>query len=247
MKYLILLPVVLMPWLLAAQTLEGEITYSETVQMKIELDDTAENAEIRKMIPTSRSSAMTLFFNENKSLYKNGDAAGPATEDISQEQDGMHMEIRMIRPESQVYRDLESGRTVESREFMGRFFLIDEEAPRKAWKLNGEQKNILGYPCQKAILQDTSRQVQAWFTAQIPAPTGPGEFSDLPGIILEISNGDRSIVATKIDLRELPKDAIEIPTKGKSVSRAEFKKIMDEKMKEMGADGGGNVRMIIRN
>ena len=247
MKYLILLPVLLMPWLLAAQATEGEITFNETVQLKIELDDTDNSAEMRKMMPSSQSSATTLFFNENKSLYKNKEEGGSGTENISQEQDGMHMEIRMIRPESSVYRDLESGRTVESREFMGRFFLIDEEAPRKLWKLSGEQKTILGYPCQKALLQDTSRKVEAWFTAQIPVSVGPGEFSDLPGMILEITTGDRSAVATKIELKALPEDAIEKPTKGKSIGRAEFKKLMDEKMKEMGADGGGNVRMIIRN
>lgn len=247
MKYLILLPVVLMPWLLASQTTEGEITFTETVQMRIELDDVNNNDEIRKMLPTSRSAASTLFFNENQSLYKNKDNAAEETGG-SHQQDGMQMEFKIMRPENRIYRDLESGRTVESREFMGRFFLIDEEAPRKAWKLSGEQKTILGYPCQKAVLQDTSRKVEAWFTAQIPVSIGPGEFSDLPGMILEISAGDRTMVATQIEPKTLPKDAIEIPTKGKSVSRTEFKQIVDEKMKEMGAEGGGgNVRMIIRN
>lgn len=248
MKYLILLPVVLMPWLLSAQATEGEITFSETVQLKIELDDVGveNNAEIRKMLPTSQSSPTTLLFNENKSLYKNKDESENETS-VSHEQDGMQMEMKIVRPESRVYRDLESGRTVESREFMGRFFLIDEEAPRKSWKLSGEQKNILGYPCQKALLQDTSRKVEAWFTSQIPVSFGPGEFSDLPGMILEVTNGDRSVLATKVELKALPKDAIEMPTKGKKIGRAEFKKLVEEKMKEMNADGGGNVRMIIRN
>jgi GLPGLI family protein len=234
---------------LAAQATEGEITFSETVQLKIELDDVGmeNNAEIRKMMPTSQSSPTTLFFNENTSLYKNKEEGGAGTEDISHEQDGMQMQIHMVRPETRVFRDLESGKTVESREFMGRFFLIDEEAPRQAWKLTGEQKNILGYPCQKALLQDTTRKVEAWFTTQIPVSFGPGEFSDLPGMILEITNGDRSALATKVELKALPKDAIEKPTKGKSIGRAEFKKLVEEKMKEMNADGGGNVRMIIRN
>ena len=85
MKYLILLPVLLMPWLLAAQATEGEITFNETVQLKIELDDTDNSAEMRKMMPSSQSSATTLFFNENKSLYKNKEEGGSGTENISQE------------------------------------------------------------------------------------------------------------------------------------------------------------------
>ena len=81
---------------------------------------------------------------------------------------------------------------------------------------------------------------------------GPGEFADLPGLILEISmaNGDRTVVADKVELKTPDKKAIEKPTKGKSVTRAEFNKIRDEKMKEMGATpggGGGTMKVIIRN
>lgn len=244
MKYLLLLPVILMPWLLAAQSTEGEVTYTETVQLKIDLPEGDE--AMRKMIPSAQSAATILLFNENQSLYRDKEA-GEGTVDVSHEENGMDMQIKIMRPENKYFRDLENGRTVESREFMGRFFLIDEAAQRKSWKLTGEQKTILGYPCRKALLQDTSRKVEAWFTAQIPVSVGPGEFADLPGLILEITNGDRSAVASKIDLKSLPKDAIEQPTKGKSVTQAEFKKMMDEKLKEMGAEGGGAVRMIIRN
>lgn len=244
MKYLFLMPVVLMPWLLSAQATQGEITFTETVQLRIDLPEG--DAAMRKMIPSSQSVSTSLFFTENESLYKDKEA-GEGTTDIRHEENGMDMQIKVMRPENKFYRDLENGRIVESREFMGRFFLIDEEAARQQWKLSGEQKTILGYPCQKAVLQDTSRSVQAWFSPQIPVSIGPGEFADLPGMILELSNGDRSVVATKIELKAVPKDGIEKPTKGKAVTKAEFKKIVDEKMKEMGAEGGGGVRMIIRN
>jgi GLPGLI family protein len=245
MKYLLLIPVILMPWLLAAQSTEGEVTYTETIQLHIDLPPGDE--AMRNMIPSAQSAATSLLFNENQSIYQDKEV-GAGTVDVSHEENGMDMQIKVMRPENKIYRDVENGRTVESREFMGRFFLIDEEAPRQSWKLTGEQKTILGYPCQKALLQDTSRKVEAWFTPQIPVSIGPGEFADLPGLILEISNGDRTAVATKVDLKSLPKNAIEKPTKGKSVTRAEFKKLVDEKMKEMGAEGGGGgVRMIIRN
>lgn len=244
MKYLLLMPVILMPWLLAAQSTEGEVTYTETIQLHIDLPEG--DQAMRNMIPSAQSAATSLLFNEKQSIYQDKEA-GAGNVDISHEENGMDMQIKVLRPENKIYRDVENGRTVESREFLGRFFLIDEEAPRQQWKLTGEQKTILGYPCQKALLQDTSRKVEAWFTPQIPVSIGPGEFADLPGLILEISNSDRTAVATKVDLKSLPKNAIEKPTKGKSVTRAEFEKLMDEKMKEMGAEGGGAVRMIIRN
>lgn len=245
MKFLLWIPVSLMPWLLTAQTTEGEVTYTETVQLKIDVPEG--DREMMKMLPTSQSAATSLLFSEKECLYQDKEA-GEGTVDVSHEQDGMDMQIKIMRPENKFYRDLENDRTVESREFMGRYFLIDESAVRKNWKLSSEQKTILGYPCQKAVLQDTSRKVEAWFTPQIPISIGPAEFADLPGLILELSYGERSIVASKVDLKELPKKAIEKPSKGKSVTRAEFQKIMDDKLKEMGAEGGrGGVRMIIRN
>ncbi|MBK9335245.1 MAG: hypothetical protein IPM98_01155 [Lewinellaceae bacterium] len=71
----------------------------------------------------------------------------------------------------------------------------------------------------------------------------------LPGLILEldIDNGTRTVVVTKVDLKAV--GAIEKPNKGKQVTAEEFKVIEAEKMKEMGAEMGGNgkgVRMIIR-
>jgi GLPGLI family protein len=119
------------------------------------------------------------------------------------------------------------------------------------WKVSAEQKQIAGFQCQKAVLQDTSRQVEAWFTTQIPVSVGPGEFADLPGLILELSmaGGDRTVVAEKVDLKPVEAKMIEKPTKGKSVTREEFNKIRDEKLKEMGAEpgGGGTMKVIIRN
>lgn len=245
MKYQFLLPALLLPWFLSGQATQGEITFTETVQLRIDLPEGDE--AMRKMIPSSQSAATSLVFTENQSLYQDKEA-GEGNVDVRGGENGMEMQIKIMRPENKFFRDIENGRTVESREFMGRFFLIDEEADRQQWKLTGEQKTILGYACQKAVLQDTSRKVEAWFTPQIPVSVGPGEFADLPGMILELSYGERSIVAGKIDLKTVPKDAIEKPAKGKSVSKAEFEKIVDEKMKEMNAEGGGGaVRMIIRN
>ncbi|HRJ14480.1 MAG TPA: GLPGLI family protein, partial [Saprospiraceae bacterium] len=104
------------------------------------------------------------------------------------------------------------------------------------------------YECLKAMLQDTSEQVTAWFTPQIPVQTGPAGYGMLPGLILEVNvdNGTRTIMVTNLDLKPVP--SIEKPSKGKKVSEKEFKTIEAEKMKEMGAEMGGSgkgVRMII--
>lgn len=79
------------------------------------------------------------------------------------------------------------------------------------WQLTDETKEILGYPCQKAILSKESAKkygadpqmgdVIAWFTPEIETQLGPKLYAGLPGLILEITytewTGHRA-VATEI-------------------------------------------------
>jgi len=255
MKFLFYLLTFLTPCVIFAQKNEGEITYTETIKMKIDIPDGPEAETMRKMIPSERSVSKTLYFNEKESLFMDSPQQKEGDGDVNVEGGGddgdFQFQVKMARPENRQWRNHAEGKAVESTEFFGRFFLITDEPKKMKWKVGTEQKQILGYACQKAVLQDTTRKVEAWFTTTIPVAIGPGEFGDLPGLILEMSmmGGDRTIVATKVDLKKLDAKAIEKPTKGKDVTREEFTKIRDEKMKEMGAEpgGGGTMRVIIRN
>ena len=255
MKFLFYLLALLTPWVVFSQKTEGEVTYTETIKLKIDIPDGPDAEAMRKMIPSERSVSKTLYFNDKESLFMDSPQQKEGDGDVhveSNNADGdMQFQVKMARPENRQWRNHAQGGMVESTEFFGRFFLITDEPKKMKWKVGTEQKQILGYACQKAVLQDTTRKVEAWFTTAIPVAIGPSEFGDLPGLILEMSmaGGDRSIVATKVDLKKLDSKAIEKPTKGKKVTRDEFNKTRDEKMKEMGAEPGGNgmMKVIIRN
>lgn len=85
-------------------------------------------------------------------------------------------------------------------------------------------------------------EIVAWYTPQIPIPQGPGEFSGLPGLILEIQADRTSVLCSKIVLN--PKETIEIkkPSKGQKVSQEEYQKIVKDKMEEMQEMYGGRGR-----
>lgn len=257
MKKSSLLPFLLfLPWLGQSQNTEGVVTYTETIKMKIEVPEGMDEAEFRKMVPSEQKALKNLTFNASECIYNDAPEQAPGGTDVNMESsddDGgkVKMDFKIQRPENHQYRDIANGKRIESTEFFGRFFLIQDEPKKMKWKLSADQKKVAGYLCQKAVLQDTTRQVEAWFTPQIPVSVGPGEYAGLPGLILELSmaNGDRTVVAEKVELKSLEKNAIQKPTKGKSVTREEFNKIRDDKMKEMGAEpgGGGTMKVIIRN
>jgi GLPGLI family protein len=75
----------------------------------------------------------------------------------------------------------------------------------------------------------------------IPVAAGPQNFVNLPGLVLhvDINEGERSYTAQNINLEKLDMSLIQKPSKGQKVSREKFKKITEEKMKEMEAERGG--------
>lgn len=249
MKKLLFALLISLPSFIFAQT-QGMIEYKETIAFEIDLPE--EMKEMASQIPTSQSSNMVLAFNETSTLYEAAKTnETPQDLHMGSEDGGMQIKMKFEMPENKVYTDVSKGEVVQKQEFMGKKFLITGETKRYKWKPTGESEKILGYDCQKATYQvDSSQSYVAWFTPQIPVSAGPQGFSGLPGMILKLDRNDGEMVieVTNVDLKELDKDAIKKPKKGKKVTREEFEKIQEEKMKEMEAEfGGGGNRIIIRN
>lgn len=223
----------------------GKITFKETVKFKIDIE--GGNPELAKMLPPSQSVEKALYFKGGESLYKYNEK--PKDTEINHEEGSNKFQMVIKVPENVTYVNTDEQTLLQFQDLMGKEFLITDKPASQVWKVTGEQKKILDFICQKAILSDTSKVVIAWFTPQIPVSSGPSGMGSLPGMILGIEqdNGDRLTLATAIE--DLPASFnFEKPAKGKKVSKIEFEKIREEKMKEMGIINGKGpgVKMIIR-
>lgn len=236
----------------ALEELSGVIEYETTIQFKLNIQsEDGVPPPMLDQMPKQRSFKHVLSFTNKESFYANGEEDDQPNE-ISGNQGGAVFNIKMPIPEVKIYRNLETGNVVESRDFLGKYFLIKGTPQGQAWKITKDIKTIHDYVCQKATFQqDSLNLIEAWFTPQIPVSIGPETYGGLPGLILEMNfnDGRRVIRATKIDLKKLEAGAIVIPDKGKEVTFEEFEKIREEKMKEMGArrGPGGEMRVIIRS
>jgi GLPGLI family protein len=76
-------------------------------------------------------------------------------------------------------------------------------------------------------------EVVAWYSPQIPLSQGPLEYWGLPGLILEISVGNTTMLCSKIIMNPDEKSKIEAPDKGKEVSKSEYQETVASKMQEM--------------
>lgn len=81
--------------------------------------------------------------------------------------------------------------------------------------------------------------ITAWYTMQIPVSHGPGEYSGLPGLILEVNADRTTILCSKIVLNPSEKTDIKAPSKGKEVTKKEYTEIVKKKMEEMREMYGG--------
>ncbi len=122
-----------------------------------------------------------------------------------------------------IYQSFTKNLRLQSQNYAGRLFLIEEEWVNYNWELTGEVATIADLPCRKAVGKDAKgRVVEAWFTDQIPFSAGPEGFYGLPGLILKISKpGFFTGEAQKITFVADP--VIKEPTEGERIKREELR------------------------
>lgn len=75
-------------------------------------------------------------------------------------------------------------------------------------------------------------EVEAWYTPQIPVRHGPLEYWGLPGLILEVSADNTTMLCSKIVMNPEEKETIEAPDKGQVITKMEYQKTIAKKMQE---------------
>lgn len=161
------------------------------------------------------------------------------------------------------YKNIKSKESLTELELFGKLFLMKESLPELNWKMTGETKQIGGYTCYKAtasktweelnmntlrngvanrdeasvdteaVTNEALPQVTAWYTMDIPVSQGPGDYWGLPGLILEVSTDQTTILCSKIILNPEQKETIKTPSKGKSISREDYVELATTKFQEM--------------
>ena len=225
-------------------TTSGKITYRENAKLQIKLEGDA--AQFEDKMPKEQISGKVLFFNMDYSLYQS-DASKNEDEEM-ENQSGL-MKIKMVSggENDKTFCDFKNNKKTEQKDFMTRMFLVEGELAPVEWKITSNYSTILGYSCQEAIHEDTVRTIKAWFTGAIPVSSGPAGYGGLPGMILQLdmNGGKRIITATNIESLSNPELIIK-PKDGKKVTASEFKKIVDDKMKEMGEENGDGMHIVIK-
>ena len=213
----------------------------------------AQKKEVEARMKNRLEKGYVLSFNKEESLFEEEDqldAISGATDSWG----------KNFAPGRQ-YKNVKSNTQLQEQEFYGKKFLINDTLQPIQWRLESETKQIGNYSCFKATasiptndltwysfswdkLRNTSESdstqvkevkmtaVEAWYAPQIPVRHGPLEYWGLPGLILEVSADNTTMLCSKLVLN--PDEVIQIsaPSKGEVVSKNEYQVIITEKMKE---------------
>lgn len=178
-----------------------------------------------------------LDFNQEESIFKKL----PKLDTPDPKKGSMSISVSMVGDGEILYKNLKESQLVNETELYGKPFLIQDDLEIRDWQLSKESKTIGEYVCFKATYvpsrededKDEVKEIIAWYTPQIPVKNGPKNYDGLPGLILELQDGNLKFLCTKIVLNPEEKVVITKPTKGKKVSQKEFKAIVDKKNEEM--------------
>lgn len=158
------------------------------------------------------------------------------------------------------YKNVKENKIVQSQEFYGKRFLVKDDLYKINWEMGTETKKIGNYTCYlaKAFVpkkeiewynfswsdlrkkednkdnpEANLRVVEAWYTPQISVSTGPAEFWGLPGLILEVSSGNTTLLCTEIEINSDKTVDIVAPKKGTEITKADYNATIVKKMQEM--------------
>ncbi|CAI8320084.1 GLPGLI family protein [Flavobacteriaceae bacterium] len=245
---------------LFAQDFQGVATYKTQRKLDIKIDSAQVGGgemqkQIMDMLKKEFQKTYILTFDKNTSIYKEDEALAPPAAG------GGMVFISSAGGSGTLFKNIKDQLFTNQQETFGKQFIIKDQLQPIEWELHGETKNIGDYTCYKATYskqieassvmtfsssddedKDEDSKVSsemktitvtAWYTPQIPVSNGPESYQGLPGLILEINDGDLTILCSKITINPDKKIEISEPKKGKQVSQMEYDEIMKKKMKEM--------------
>ncbi len=259
------------------QNFQGKAVYKTSSKIRINLSgkngmqlSDADKEKMQERMRKQFQKTFVLSFNKEASVYKEEEKLSAPTASLG----GGNIMVKTIGlggGNDVLYKNTKKGQYLNQTEVMGKRFLIKDKLRKYDWKLTGETKNIGKYTCYKATytreetrtnmsfddgeIEEKKEKVEvvttAWYTPEIPVSNGPRDYHGLPGLILEVKDGNNIILCSEIVLN--PKEKIEIiaPRKGKKVTQEQYGKIMQKKMKETMENfksrrkGGRNVQISI--
>lgn len=237
-----------------AQKFQGKATYKSKSRMELgrwgARMSEAQKKQVAARLKNRLEKTYTLTFNAQEAMFleeEKIDAISGATDSWG---------ANFTRGDQ--YKNIKEAKLTQEQEFYGKRFLVKDDLYKIDWEMGTETKQIGNYTCYKAKAfvpnkelawfnfswsdlranNDENQEeqltiVEAWYTMQIPVAHGPAEFWGLPGLILEVSSGNTTLLCTELVLNPEDKVKITAPKRGEEITKTAYASTIRTKMEEM--------------
>lgn len=253
MRTIIIISVLFTSMLAFSQEFQGKAIYKTHRKVNISIKSNngmskEKNDKLIEGLKKMHQKTYILNFSKTESMYQEDKELAP----VARRGDVI---VKMIGGSGSymLYKNIADQTYRNQTEIGGKRFLIKDKLKNEDWEMSGETKKIGNYTCYKAtktnevtrksMLSVDGKEEQTekketitttvWYAPQIPVSNGPGMYGGLPGLILEVQAGKKTIVCSEIVLNPKEKVIIKKPKKGKEVTQKEYAKIMEDFTKEM--------------
>lgn len=183
--------------------------------------------------PQFRTSKSTLYFNQDKSLYK-----WPEEEQMASNF-GFDKDF-LVEIKNTIATNFNNQTSISKKNMFEDTYLVTDSLRKIKWKITDETREIAGYNCRRAnaLIMD-SIYVVAYYSNQIAVSGGPESFTGLPGMILGLALPHENVTwfATKVTEVAVPEKDLMPPTKGKPTDNKGLGEIIKKTMKDWGTYG----------
>jgi GLPGLI family protein len=178
-----------------------------------------------------KNGVATLLFNRSVSLYTHNSAP---TQDSSfnDPQYDMPSTVAGDRegfPIYKIYAERRLYAKIFCRQAPRTNCVVSDTFATTAWTLHPEHRRFGQYDCRRATGHYRGRDYEAWYTLDVPIPTGPFKLGGLPGLILEATSLDGKVkfLFKSIKISDQVAGVIRMPT-GKDVGMTYSQYIEDQ-------------------
>ena len=225
-----------------AQVKEGRIVYERKINMHRRLEDPS----MKSMVPEFNTSKVELLFSSDESLLRNIKEEEDIRDQAGQDNNGPVVRMRFGGGDYQTYKNYREEKMIQQREMGPKKYIIEDSFPHQSWKLETDTQTIKGHLCKKAACKgQQGNAIIAWYAEDLQSPSGPEVYGGLPGLILRLDSNDGELVYTAVEISStFDHKLVQAPADGKKITRAAFRKMMEEQFGEGGPGGRPTIRII---
>ena len=200
------------------------VEYEESANVENQLKNiTDESVRSRVKAHLSKLNYYKLYFSNNESLYVKKDEADS--------KDDSSKLVEIGKKNGGTHKNHKTNQYRKEAEILGELYLIEDKLSKINWIFTDEEKIIGQFKCKKAYAEINTEKIEAWYSLEYKISDGPSDYFGLPGLIVELITFKKTYKALSVQQLNSTLN-ISVPFMGKRISKQEFERILNEKLKD---------------